>query len=95
MNENKIPNVKLNTPILKPAKSSLPIFSEERTELPEIGALDIPSDNIQCATCRYRLKGAYGYRNGNCGKYLKKKGKPNGVLFNGDKCIYYRKDRGN
>lgn len=52
-----------------------------------------PSDKCQCKTCRYRYPSSYGWRNGNCYKYKKELGKPNGILFDGDKCAYYRKDR--
>lgn len=69
------------------------VFGETRTTLPDIGPFKIPSNTIYCATCRYRLKGEYGYRNGNCIKYPKEKGKPNDILFKGAKCAYYRKDR--
>lgn len=92
---NTLPNIKANNIQLKPARASIPEFSKERTELPELGEFKAPPPTIQCKTCRYRLKDPYGYRNKNCGKYLKESGKPNGILFDGDKCIYYRKDRRN
>lgn len=80
---NTLPNIKTNNIQLKPARASIP----------ELGVFKAPPPTIQCKTCRYRLKDPYGYRNKNCGKYLKESGKPNGILFDGDKCIYYRKDR--
>lgn len=68
------------------------IFGEERTDLPGLGPY-APRKEPMCKTCRYAIKGTYGYKNGHCYKYQKEKGKPNDVLFKGAKCIYYRKDR--
>lgn len=90
---NTLPNIKTSNIQLKPASSSIPEFSKERTELPELGAFKAPPQTIQCKTCRYRYPDPYGYRNGNCYKYKKESGKPNDILFDNAKCIYYRKDR--
>lgn len=76
---------------IKKAKSSLSIFNEERTELPDFGGSKIIYPDPPCKTCRYAIKGEYGYKNGHCYKY--QKGKPSGILFKGASCPYYRKDR--
>lgn len=72
-------------------------ISEQRTGFDDNDTLTFvqPSEKCLCKTCRYRYPDPYGYRNGNCYKYKKESGKPNGILFDGDKCIYYRKDRSN
>lgn len=64
-----------------------------RKDLGDPPVMTRPSSECLCKTCRYRYPDPYGYRNGNCFKYKKESGKPNDILFNNSKCIYYRKDR--
>lgn len=64
-----------------------------RKDLGDPPIMKPPSNESLCKTCRYRYPDPYGWRNGNCFKYKKEKGKPNDILFNGAKCIYYRIDR--
>ena len=56
--------------------------------------IEMPSDNILCKKCKYRLPNIkindfltiYGYKKGECEKYSNK---PNGILFKNENCKYY------
>ena len=45
-----------------------------------------PLNDIDCKTCRLKKDGIIGYKNAYCLAYPN--GKPNGILFNKDKCEY-------
>lgn len=62
---------------------------------------ELPKDDIICKTCIFRkpdLKEGKkvivkGYKNAYCEIYKPDiSGKPNGILFNGEDCKYYRKE---
>lgn len=52
------------------------------------------SDKIQCRNCINRLSGENGYSKARCAIYSKENGlrKPISILFNNEKCKYYKKD---
>lgn len=49
----------------------------------------IPINKCQCFTCKKKITGEYGYRNGFCKAYPNGKGKPNEILFENRRCKYY------
>lgn len=79
--------------ITPPSKES--IFGEERTGLGPMEYGERHQRKPYCTTCRYAMRGVYGWKNGRCYKFQGEKGKPNDILFHGATCPYYRKDRSN
>lgn len=79
--------------LLKVGKPSSPVFGKTRDSIPDLGPYKKHTLEPMCKTCRYAMRGKFGYRNARCYKYQKESGKPSAVLFDGAKCPYYRKDR--
>lgn len=54
-----------------------------------------PGDDIICKDCEFRLRrNRVDFKNGYCKVYTPEisRGKPNGILFKGEKCEYYMKE---
>lgn len=56
-----------------------------------------PSKDIACYTCKFKLSGEIGYRNGYCEKYIDTDplvytGKPMAILFKNAECEFYESE---